>query len=147
MKRTRCCLLRRRSRRIARRATTCRACRSTFGPTHTTSGSFTVWIAKGIFGCASSIPPTGPIISSTGCPTITPRSNPVTSCLTWWNRKLPELVEEADPEAEDALFVGPRLDDREAEIESNRHRTEHRHDNAHADAGSDAIVVDVDLRS
>src|SRR5262249_22104248 len=55
------------------------------------------------------------------------------------------LAEQADPEAEDLRVIVGALDDREAEVERDRHRAEHRHDDAQAEAGGDAVVLDVDV--
>src|SRR5262249_18883223 len=54
------------------------------------------------------------------------------------------LIEESNPEAEDAVAVGSGLDDRKTEVQCDRDRPEHRNDDPHADAGRDAVIVDVD---
>src|SRR5262249_6329919 len=55
-------------------------------------------------------------------------------------------MEEPEPEAEDLLLVLRALDDREAEVEGDRHRAQHRHHEPHAGPGRYAVVLDLHPR-
>src|SRR5689334_5678245 len=89
-----------------------------------------------------------------GCPT--PGTRPGRRCPAWSSGRarspdprgaaLPRrlLVEEADPEAEQLRLVRRGLDDREAEVQRDRHGPEHRHHDAGAHAGRHAVVLDLD---
>src|SRR6266542_3724075 len=65
---------------------------------------------------------------------------PLTSCAALTKA----LAVHADPEAEELGAVALGLDDREAEVEGDRHRAEHGDGDTHAEAGGDAVVVDAD---
>src|SRR5262249_17980504 len=56
------------------------------------------------------------------------------------------LSEEAEPEAEDLLFITRPLHDGEAEVQGNRHRPEHGNGEAHAESGRHAVVADFHTR-